>query len=56
MLFFSFLRQMGFGWHQIVLAGLPFDSTPRDIYRTLTVDAVDPFPLFHQKILDELRR
>jgi hypothetical protein len=56
MLFFSFLRQMGFGWHQIVLAGLSFDSTPRDIYRTLTGDAVDPFPLFQQKISDELRR
>ena len=56
MLFFSFLRQMGFDWHQIVLAGLPFDSTPRDIYRTLTGDAVDPFPLFQQRILDELRR
>jgi hypothetical protein len=56
MLFFSFLRQMGFAWHQIVLAGLPFDSTPREIYHILTGDASDPFPTFRQTILAELRR
>jgi hypothetical protein len=54
MLFFSFLRQMGFGWHQIILAGLPFDSNPRDIYRGLTGNVVDPFPLFQRQILGEI--
>lgn len=56
MLFFSFLRQMGFGWHQIILAGLPFDSTPRGIYHILTGDAADPFPHFRGAISSELRR
>jgi hypothetical protein len=56
MLFFSFLRQMGFGWHQIILAGLPFDSTPRGIYEILTGDAADPFHPFTEAISAELQR
>jgi hypothetical protein len=56
MLFLSFLRQMGFGWHQIILAGLPFDSTPRGIYQILTKDAADPFPAFRAAVSAELRR
>jgi hypothetical protein len=48
MLFLSWLRHQGFGWHQIVLAGLPAESTPRTIYRFLSSDDADPFPHFSQ--------
>jgi hypothetical protein len=53
-LFLFYLLQKGYRWHQIVLAGLPSGSTPRDIYRVLTGDTSDPFPEFEQAIMDEL--
>ena len=51
-LFFSWLRNKGYGWHQFVLAGLPAESTPRTIYRFLTGDENDPFPAFAQVVAD----